>query len=165
MQRSRTVTVTRTPRSGSGRCLFETSIIEAVRPRFAARQQLPPERSPVGTGSDRSWQPGLPGTGFRSQELGHDRLIFRGKDGAGAVEQAAEGGEHSEGGAQELELGCRKGGDVAGAPQELDVRMAPDDPRRAARRVDQNPLVGDPIPEAVGLANVAGYEPRGAPQT
>ena len=79
---------------------------------------------------------------------------------AARVDQPPARRKQRPGRAQQLQLLGRKRCDIFRPPQQLDVRMPPDDARRRARHVEQNPLEGSPVPPAGGLARVAGHQRR-----
>ena len=144
--------------SGSGRCLFETSIIEAIGPRLCSGQQLHADGAIERPGRQRRSR----GHGRHAQS----RHLLEEAPPPPARSPRAAPSRSSRGGARPgraapprarsmRELLRREGRNVRRAPQQLDVRVTADDAGRGARRIDQNALVRAPVPEGRRRAQVA----------
>jgi len=103
--------------------------------------------------------------GFARHERGHGLLVLFRQDRAGRVEHPPPGGQDCGRSAQYRELRRRESRHVARAPQELDIRVAADDARRGARRIDEDALEWTAVPEGCGIARIPDMELRCAPQT
>src|SRR5262249_46346308 len=102
-------------KSGPSRCLFETSIIEAIRPCRSSGQELHPEppldgsRDPLCIG-----QRDRPHGGLAPYERRDDLLVLLRQHRAGGIEQSPPGGEHGQRRTQDGQLCGRKGWHIGG---------------------------------------------------
>src|SRR5580693_2544199 len=148
---------------GSGRCLFETSIIEAVGPCLCAGQKLQAVGGPEGArGRHDPGKPRAPQVRHRGKHRIDNGGVLLGPHRTGGIDQPAAGAQQSRQGGQNLALGGGEGGDVAAAAQQLDVRMTSDHAGGGARRIDQDALERPAIPETGRLARIADGDTRGA---
>src|SRR6185369_4821930 len=126
-------------RSGRGLVLFEQGEEEAVRgpgwtcgrqrrPIVGQRQEVPGRSRP---GSERSVTPSLQKSVDLLRSLAEE-------DRARAIQEPPAGREQRPEGIEEARLHCRERVEVARTAQPPNVGMAPHDPRRRARRIEQD---------------------------
>src|SRR5262249_13695623 len=142
--------------SDLGRCLFETSIIEAVAACLRAGNQLYSNLAILRPGRhrDRGRQRRNARAWLGGQPPPDDSLIFLGQQRAREEQKPAARSEQAESRQKNLLLKGYKSRYVSGSAQQLDIRVPADDTRGRARSVDQDPFERASVPETTGLTNV-----------